>query len=519
MSLRSLVLSLGVLLTACGPRITYVEPPAKVDLVVTPGVATITWEQGINSTNVLVARTLGGEEGTRPDGGMMVGDSLGGGVVLYVGDQLKHIDANLPDTCGPFSWHLWGQASDGTWSRSAATVRSLRGAHKLAPTVEVTNLTSVFEGNNVRIQWTPPELSTAFEKVRVQRKVGSPPTASDDGQFVYQGPSSSTTDPITNLSTTQDTYYAVFNCNFCDRCGSTAPSVAVSSPGDGGVSLSISALTTAISADKQSIELTWNTTAPRVKVLRTLNGPATGLTDPNATVVFDGPGSMASERIDKLLPNLPLTARVYTYTAWGCIGVTCSTVPASTTRAVTLKQALQAGGYTLFFRHATAGVCMDNTALGNASTTGTPNWWKSCDSTCGTATAEQLGPSSAMELSAVQTFFQSNNIVVSRVVSSEFCRAVRTAEGFAFGPTVEQTPSLTYFVYDEANRCRDAVSLLNANPAVGTNVAHVGHTDYPSSCPVLETLDPGEAAIYRPTLGAPPRFIARVNYAQWAGLP
>lgn len=517
MSLRSLV-CLSAVLAACGPRITYVEPPAKVELVMTPGVATITWEPGLNATSVLLARTLGGEEATRPDGGS-VGDALGGGVILYVGDQLKHIDANLPDTCGPFSWHLWGQAADGTWSRSAATVRSLRGAHTLAPTVEVTNLTSVFEGDRLRLQWEPPDVSTAFERVRVLRKLGSAPTGVDDGTFVYAGPSSSTTEPISNLSTTQDTYYAVFNCNFCDKCGATAPSVAVTSPGDGGVSLSISGLTTAISADRQSLELTWTTTAPRVKVLRTLNGPATGLTDPNATVVFDGAGSMASERLDKLLPTSALTPRTYTYTAWGCIGVTCSSVPATTTRGLTLRQALQGGGYTLFWRHASGGVCADNTSLGNASNTVTPNWWKSCDSTCSTATAEQLGSSSVAELAAVQSFFQTNNITFSRVLSSEFCRAVRTAEGFQFGPVIEQTPALTYFVYDEVNRCRDAVSLLNANPAMGTNVAHIGHANYPASCPVLETLDTGEAAIYRPTLGAPPRFIARVNFGQWASLP
>jgi hypothetical protein len=517
MSLR--LACLTVALAACGPpRITYVEAPAKVDLVMAPGVATITWEPGLNAATVLVARTLNGEEASKPDGGA-VGDPLGGGTILYIGDQLKHLDANLPDTCGPFAWHLWGQATDGTWSKTAATVRSLRGAHTIAPSAEISKLTSVFEGDRVRLQWQPPDNSTAFERVRVLKKVGSAPTTTDDGTFVYAGPSATATDAISNLSATQDTYYAVFNCNSCDKCGTTAPSVAVSSPGDGGMSLGISGLTTTISADKQSLQLSWVTTAPRVKVLRTLNGPATGLTDPSATVVFDGAASSASERLDQLLPNLPLAARTYTYTAWGCLGATCSSVPATTTRALTLRQALQGGGYTLFWRHASAGVCTDNLTLGNASVTTTPNWWKSCDATCGTATAEQLGTAAATELAAVQTFFQSNGIAVSRVLSSEFCRAVRTAQGFQFPPLVEQVPALTYFVYDEANRCRDASSLLNANPAMGTNVAHVGHSIYPAACPILDSLEPGEAAIYRPTLGAPPRYIARVNTAQWSALP
>lgn len=507
-------------LTACGgAHITYVEPPAKVDLVVTPGVATVTWEQGLNSQTVLVARTPGGDNPSAPDGGG-VGDALGGGTILYVGDDLKLIDANLPATCGPFAWHLWSRAADGTWSKTAATVRSLRGAHTIAPTAQISNLSTVFDGANLRLSWMQPDVSTAFERVSVLKKLGSAPTSLDDGTVVYAGPSSSTTEPIASLSASQDTYYAVFNCNDCGKCGTTGPSIAVSAPGDGGSSLTITGLTTTLSSDQQSVQLSWVTTAPRVKVLRTLNGVPTGPADAAATVVFDGAGSSASERMSKLLPNLPLEARTYTYTAWGCLGATCSTAPATTTRALTLKQALRGGGYTLFFRHATSGTCADNLALGNASVTTSPNWWKSCNATCATATAEQLTPASSdLELSQVRAFFSANMVTVSRVLSSEFCRALHTAEGFQLGPAVEQSISLTWFVYDEANRCRDAVSLLNAQPGVGTNVVHVGHVNYPAACPVLDSLNPAEAAIYKPTLGAPPRFITRVSAAQWGSLP
>lgn len=519
MSLRTYV-TLAVAFTACGPpRSTYVEPPARAELSLAPGVATLTWERGTNATSTLVARVLGNEEATAPvsEG---VGDALGpSGVVLAVGEDLKLIDANLPNTCGPFSWHLWGRAADGTWSKTAATVRSLRGAHTIAPTAEITNLTAAFDGDKLRLQWDPPELSTAFELVKVFKKVGSAPTSVNEGTLLYSGPSSSTTELISNLSS-QPTYFAVFNCNSCEKCGATAPSVAVTAPQDGGVSLSISAFTTAISADKQSLELSWSTTAPRVKVLRTLNGPPSGVSDLNATVVFDGAGSSTSERLDRLLPNLPLEARTYTYTAWACVGTLCTSAPAVATRALTLKQALRGGGYNLFFRHATGGTCVDNLSLGNASVTTTPNWWKSCDASCGTATAEQLNASvSAPELAQVQAFFQANAVSVSHVLSSEFCRAVRTAEGFQLGPQVEQLTALTYFVYDEPNRCRDAISMLNAPMALGTNVVHVGHAQYPAACPVLDSLEPAEAAIYKPSLGAPARFIARVTPLQWGLLP
>ena len=87
------------------------------------------------------------------------------------------------------------------------------------------------------------------------------------------------------------------------------------------------------------------------------------------------------------------------------------------------------------------------------------------------------------------------------------------------GPTIERVAGLTYFVYDEANRCRDTLALLNAAPTAGTNVAHVGHSTYSATCPLLDSLDPAEAAVYKPSVGAPARFIARVTPGQWASLP
>jgi hypothetical protein len=508
-------------LCACGGASrTFVEPPTKVDVEVAPAVATITWEMGLNGQSVLIARTRGDVDATPPDGGG-VGDALGEGLIRYVGEGTRFIDSSLPEGCGPFSWHLWGQAADGTWSKTAATVRSLRGAHTLPPTAQVSNLLTTFEGSELKVQWEPPEASTGFASVIVVRNFGSAPTSLDNGMRVYAGSASSFTEPAQNLSPSQDTYYAVFNCNSCGRCASNPPSIAVAAQGDGGVNLGITGLTATRSSDGQTVALAWASTAPRVKVLRTLNGPARGPTDTSAAVVFDGEGSSASEKTELLLPSVPLEARQYTYTAWACVGATCSAAPATTTFSLTLKQALQGGGYTLFFRHAPAGTCSDRTMLGTASTTTTPDWWKSCESACGTATAEQLTPTAAdPELALVRGFFEASGVPVSRVLSSEFCRAVRTAEGFQLGPqVVEQVPQLTYFVYDEANRCRDTQSLLNGKPAAGTNVVHVGHAEYPAACPVLDTLNPTEALVYKPQLGAPARLVMRIAAGQWASLP
>lgn len=518
-------LVVAVVLSACGgAKPSYVEAPVRVDLVVTPATAALTWEKGLNAQSTLIARTLGTVEATAPAGGLAVGDELGGGVVLAVSEDTKFTDTNIPDGCGPFAWHLWSRAADGTWAKTAATVRSLRGAHTLAPTAEVTALTSSFEGSTLRLSWLPPEASTAFDGVTVVRKRGSAPTSVLDGMTVYNGPSSTVTDPLSALSASEPTFYGVFNCNLCGKCGARAPSLAVTAPVDGGPTLSISGLSATLSADGQRVQLAWTTGAPRVKVLRTHNGTPTGPDDASAVVVFDAAGSAASERLELLLPDLPLETHRYTYTAWGCTeapNVTCSTAPASAPFRATLKQALRGGGYALYFRHATATTCADQTTLGTASTTSSPGWWKRCDATCATATAAQLTPASSDgELAAISGFFADAGVAVGQVRTSEFCRAVQTAAGFQLDAgVVEQVPQLTYFVYEENNRCRDTSSLLNGAPTQGTNTVLVGHGEFPAACAVLDSLNFAEAAIYKPTLGAPPRYLARVSASQWATLP
>lgn len=510
-----------LLLMACGgPRPTYVEPPAKVDLVVEPGRATVTWEMGLNAQSVVLSRTTGQDEVLAPDGGARVGDALGRGVVRYLGEDTRFSDTNLPDDCGPFAWHVWSVAADGTFAKTPATARSLRGAHTIAPTVEVTDLASAVEGGTVRVQWTPPEAHTGFFGVAVVKRAGAPATSLDEGVTVYRGPSATWSEPLSGLSSSQPTYFSVFNCNDCGKCGASAPSVAVAPGQDGGADLAISGLTAQLVADGGVIELSWASTAPVVKVLRKANTPPTGLDDASAELVYEGPGTRATEAVSALLPDLPLRPSPYVYAAWGCVGALCSTTPSTRPFSLTLRQALRGGGYTLMLGHATAGLCTDQTSLGTANDTASPGWWKSCEPSCASATAEQLDPTaSATELASLRAFFQANGVRFGRVLSSEFCRAVRTAEGLQLGPVIEPLPQLTYFVYDEANRCRDTSSLLNGQPAARTNTVLVGHGLYPASCPVLGSLGPAEALVYKPQLGAPPLFLTRLSASQWGALP
>lgn len=510
-----------VLLTACGGRPTFVEAPVRASVTVTPDLAVITWENGTNAKSVLIARTTDPADPTAPTGDFNVGDPLGTAGVIAISEETTFRDNKIPDVCGPFAWHLWSRAADGTWAKTAATVRSLRGEHKLAPSAPVTNLISTFEGPQLRLGWTNPDISTAFESVTVVRKRGSAPMNANDGTIVYAGPSDQTIDMVSNLSASEPTYYAVFNCNACGRCNAAPATLAVTSGSDAGVDVSISGLTAVISADHRFVDLAWNTNAPTVKILRTLNAAAVGPNDPAGTVVFMGSAASARESLDAVLPHLALDPRRYKYTAWGCSGAICSLMPSSVEFTLTLKQALRSGGYALYFQHATANTCADRTNLGTASTTTTPNWWKSCDATCGTATAAQLTTTTSDgEISAIRDFFAANSIPVSHVASSEFCRALQTANGLSLDAgVIEQSQQLTYFVYEEMNRCRDISSAINAPPAAGTNTVYVGHALFTGSCPVFEGLNPADAAVYRPQVGQAARYVTRVSSSQWATLP
>jgi len=269
--------------------------------------------------------------------------------------------------------------------------------------------------------------------------------------------------------------------------------------------------TATLSTDGQRVLLAWmNPDAgnfDRARITRTFSesGPDGGATT-RTVQVFEGNATSASERVDGLLPS-----RTYSYAAVGCSTSTCETTGGATPLTLTLKQALRGGGYTLFWRHASADVCSDRTTLcpstlpsgqtcGQAlAGTTNDNWWKTCVSdspTCSTNARQLNVVNSSNETMAVRTWFQMNGVTVGRVLTSEFCRCFTTAQQFMFGPTVEQSQDLTFFVHEESLRCAKSYRLLNETPSMGTNTGMVSHAGF--SCPTLDTLAWGEAAIFKP---------------------
>jgi phosphohistidine phosphatase SixA len=272
------------------------------------------------------------------------------------------------------------------------------------------------------------------------------------------------------------------------------------------------------------VQLTWSRTpaATQVRLLRRLNTPPVGPGDTLSTLVFAGAANTVSDDLTSLLPTTSTAPRTYHYALFACLpSGACDTSASRAEVSPTLVQCLRAGGYTLWWRHASATVCSDRLDLGGARTTTVPNWWKSCDPNCppaGNATARQLNADAFTEATSIGQAFDALGIPVGRVISSEYCRCFRTAELMDFGPTVERDTSITYYVYDEGNRCAHSLARIGEVPSHGTNTAIIGHAGFTGMCPTLIELAWGEAAIYKPKGNGSAELIARLLWNEWGAL-
>jgi hypothetical protein len=258
-----------------------------------------------------------------------------------------------------------------------------------------------------------------------------------------------------------------------------------------------------------------------LKLLRRHNAPVEGPFDTEAEVIYEGAGAESAHPTQDLLPTSVQLSNVYHYALYHCPSANdCEEAAPHVELRLTVKQALQGGGYAIFWRHASASTCGDNTGLGNAMTTTRPDWWRSCESMCSVATARQLThPAATNEMNAIREFMFSNAIAFTRVLSSEFCRCFQTAEGFDFGPQIELVPELTYFVHNESTRCADSLALINTPPPAGGNSALVGHAGFSGACPTLGSLQWSEGAIYKPRPGESPLLVQILTWNAWQNLP
>ena len=113
--------------------------------------------------------------------------------------------------------------------------------------------------------------------------------------------------------------------------------------------------------------------------------------------------------------------------------------------------------FAIILRHADADDGKDFTV-----NTGPANWWKSCDRN----QARQLndrGKRRAVELGKV---FKDLNLPVTRVVSSEFCRSVSTAELMNLGPMIKQDGRVNHPEYNISGKSlfKGMLDIMNEQP-------------------------------------------------------
>jgi hypothetical protein len=122
---------------------------------------------------------------------------------------------------------------------------------------------------------------------------------------------------------------------------------------------------------------------------------------------------------------------------------------------------------------------------------------------------------------------QRNGIVVDSILTSEFCRCFAGAELIRAelslaAQRVRQTPILTFFVYDEANRPANMQRLIKTSALNGTGVNRVlvgqaGHGVVPAGVVIdMNTLNWGDALILRMrTAGREPVLIETIRVSVW----
>lgn len=393
------------------------------------------------------------------------------------------------------------------------------------PPGAVEHLTAQVQGGSVSLSWAAPAQGGAVESLIVrfpgtgvdaapQRGRGyGPGDALGSGRAVYAGTATAATDAPPAC---HEYVYAAWARNGAGAWSAEPRTLRVTelaSPPP--PTEAPSALSATVAGP--AVELAWSwATAGRADSVRVVRGTVPPASAAEGSAVYQGSGTSASDDLAALFPLEEWHFAAYACNACGG----CGTAAARTSLTPTLTQSLVAGGYVIHWRHASADVCEDRLDLGTAAATSTPGWWLSCSTSCppaGNATARQLSDEGHAESLAIGYALRARGVPFGRVVSSEYCRCTQTAEGMALGPAVETLPGITYFVYDEENRCAHTQALLAEVPAAGTNTALVGHANF--TCPILQDLRWGEAAIFRPDGAGSWVFVDTVQAHAWEALP
>ncbi len=212
-------------------------------------------------------------------------------------------------------------------------------------------------------------------------------------------------------------------------------------------------------------------------------------------IVQAGGGTLATSANDTKMTSYqaPKVAGVYTLRILNQADTTEKIIRTFiVTPRASLFNALRTGGYVLSFRHGFASTGADQLS------SSIPNWWKSCESTI----ARQLdNPAGRVQSEKTGQAIRLLKIPVSKVISSEYCRCLQTAQLMKLVPNVETSQVLSYYVYDEINRYANTFALVKQQTIGRQNVIFVTHVGFPSIPAnlnrILSILNMGDAAVFK----------------------
>lgn len=172
-----------------------------------------------------------------------------------------------------------------------------------------------------------------------------------------------------------------------------------------------------------------------------------------------------------------------------------------------LFKAMQKGNYIMYFRHMNAASGVDN------FTSTVPNWWKSCDSTI----ARQLSPPGYPQAAQTGKAMKNLELPIAKIISSEYCRCIKSAENLNLNVPIETSQALTYYVYDEPNRFKNSIALAETQPVNDKLIILMGHsfTTGESTAPSLQM---GDAAVYKQLSGNKVEFVKIIKTTDWTAL-
>ena len=180
-----------------------------------------------------------------------------------------------------------------------------------------------------------------------------------------------------------------------------------------------------------------------------------------------------------------------------------SSEPVHALSGAALVTALRAGGFVLYFRHASTDFGQNDDSMTS---------FDDCTK------QRNLTDKGRDEARRIGSAIRELRIPVGSVLASPFCRTVETAT-LAFGKAEKSMDLRGWGTSNtDPNRYVPLRKHLGRAPAAGTNTMLVGHGNPFRAIAGPPHLMEGEAAVIRPLGGEKFEIVARISVEQWAGL-